>query len=177
MFLYAANFIITNLQKLAFSWIWEGWKHLFILSNSELQQKKRHAYYLQRFSIYVRAWWPDGELTFALSSSTMKWHKEALKKYSLALYFSRGLSMVLDPTCLQTQTGIPEWFSKCWWASNVVRICRRQTDGLPAHKSLLLSGTALTERCMKPPSADTCLQSCKWSKQTISKLKVTFKLY
>lgn len=119
--------------------------------------------------IYMRARWPDGELTFALSSSTMKWHKEALKKYSLALYFSRGLSMVLVPTCWHTQTRIPEWFRDCRWASNVVRICRRQTDGLPAHKSLLLSGTALTERCMKPPSADTCLQSCKLSKQTISK--------
>ena len=38
-------------------------------------------------------------LTLALSSSTMKWHSEALKKYSLALYLSRGLSMVLAPTC------------------------------------------------------------------------------
>ena len=28
----------------------------------------------------------------------MKWHREALKKYSLALYLSRGLSMVLEPT-------------------------------------------------------------------------------
>lgn len=44
----------------------------------------------------------DRELTFAFSSSTMKWHKEALKKYSLALYFRRGLSMVLDPTCSHT---------------------------------------------------------------------------
>lgn len=169
MFLYAGNSIITNLQKLAFSWIWEGWKHLFILSNSKLRQKGSHTYYLQQFSMYMRAWWPDGEPTFAFSSSTMKWHKEALKKYSLALYFSRGLSMVLVPTCWHTQTRIPEWFRDCRWASNVVRICRRQTDGLPAHKSLLPSGTALTERCMKPPSADTCLQSCKLSKQTISK--------
>lgn len=38
------------------------------------------------------------ELTLALSSSTMKWQREALKKYSLALYFSNGLSIVLAPT-------------------------------------------------------------------------------
>lgn len=38
------------------------------------------------------------KLTFALSSSTMKWQREALKKYSLALYFSSGLSIVLAPT-------------------------------------------------------------------------------
>lgn len=41
------------------------------------------------------AWSP---LTFALSSSTMKWHRAALKKYSLALYLSKGLSIVLVPT-------------------------------------------------------------------------------
>lgn len=37
-------------------------------------------------------------VTFAFSSSTIKWHSEALKKYSLALYFRRGLSMVLIAT-------------------------------------------------------------------------------
>lgn len=41
------------------------------------------------------------ELALALSSSTIKWQREALKKYSLALYFSRGLSIVLAPTCRQ----------------------------------------------------------------------------
>lgn len=41
------------------------------------------------------------KLALALSSSTMKWQREALKKYSLALYFSRGLSIVLAPTWRQ----------------------------------------------------------------------------
>lgn len=34
----------------------------------------------------------------------MKWHSEALKKYSLALYFNRGLSMVLIATCRKKTT-------------------------------------------------------------------------
>lgn len=40
-------------------------------------------------------------LTLAFSSSTMKWHRAALKKYSLALYLSKGLSIVLVPTSAQ----------------------------------------------------------------------------
>lgn len=48
-----------------------------------------------------------------------KWQRAALKKWSLALYLRRGLSMALVPTCehmdvaLRTQGGEPEGQGCC----------------------------------------------------------------
>lgn len=72
--------------------------------------------------------------------------------------------MVLVPTCLRTHTEIPEWLGDLCLGKRY-KACGRSTDGIPAHKSLWPSGTVLTERCMTPPSEDTCLQSCTWSKK------------
>lgn len=95
----------------------------------------------------------DNNNTFALSSSTMKWQREALKKYSLALYFSRGLSMVLVATWHThhyiTVTSLRENRSSHF---RVLK-CRQNT---PARRSQWLSDTAPAEHCSGPPSADTC---------------------
>lgn len=59
--------------------------------------------------------WVGLYFTFAFSSSTMKWHSEALKKYSLALYFKRGLSMVLIATCRKKPTNTQEFKGNIWF--------------------------------------------------------------
>lgn len=66
-------------------------------SCTQTRERPRHVLLLQMLT------W---RFTLALSSSTMKWHSEALKKYSLALYFSRGLSMVLIATW-NTENDLP----------------------------------------------------------------------
>lgn len=93
----------------------------------------------------------SAELALALSSSTMKWQREALKKYSLALYFSRGLSIVVAPT---------------WWRPNRKSISalhtaspRRRPLVIPARRSRWPSGTAPAVRSRPRPSADTCWQN------------------
>lgn len=48
--------------------------------------------------------------TLALSMSMQKWQSAALKKYSLALYLRRGLSMALVPTWRGQAKG------RGWWA-------------------------------------------------------------
>ena len=65
--------------------------------------------------------------TLALSMSMQKWQSAALKKYSLALYLRRGLSMALVPTCGGNQghrgthrhhlwgTGVWGAHKRCFW--------------------------------------------------------------
>lgn len=68
----------------------------FSMANWNTQKQSRLAVRKRQFGEKKNS--VDLCVTFAFSSSTMKWHSEALKKYSLALYFKRGLSMVLIAT-------------------------------------------------------------------------------
>lgn len=95
----------------------------------------------------------SAELALALSSSTMKWQREALKKYSLALYFSRGLSIVLAPTWRRPNR---KSISALLHAASP---CRRPLPHIPARRSRWPSGTAPAGRSRPPPSADTCWQN------------------
>lgn len=66
--------------------------------NTQTQKQSRLAVTKRQFDAFAEKKTVSTCVTFAFSSSTMKWHSEALKKYSLALYFKRGLSIVLIAT-------------------------------------------------------------------------------
>lgn len=91
------EFLVSSyLQQFAFSGVWESREHLLVFFNSNLWRHSVLNFYHN--SQILRTEPQRYKLALALSSSTMKWQREALKKYSLALYFSNGLSIVLAPT-------------------------------------------------------------------------------
>lgn len=96
---------VNYLQKFELSWVCEGWKHLLILFYGQLKHKDvmiRDPRVKKNKKLLKTVSW----VTFAFSSSTIKWQSEALKKYSLALYFNSGLSMVFIAT----------WKTEIWCA-------------------------------------------------------------
>lgn len=97
-------------------------------------------------------------LTFAFNSSTMKWHSEAFQKYSFALYFRSGLSIVLVATWWESK--YIQLCSNVIWCRNHFIDCVIQTHK-PARRFQWLLDTVPAVHSKSQLSEDICWQSWK----------------